>query len=254
MKLGDVWTDLDAARAYRYRPEYPPETFRILSELVVGPRKVLDVGAGTGAIARGMVPYVDRVDAVDISPAMIAEGRALPRGNERRLRWILGSAEEAPLDGPYGLITAGASVHWFDESRTMPRFAAALAPGAGLALSEVEEEPVGDGSWAEELTAIVKRYAEVRDYRDFVDVLRSLQDEGWFAKEGETRTQPVRVTRTVDECIEWQHSKATLSRIRLGDRTAAFDAEFREVLERRGVTSVELDVVGFITWGRPVAR
>ena len=121
MKLGEVWTEPDVARAYRYRPEYPPETFQILSDLIVGPRTVLDVGAGTGALARGMVPLVDRVDAVDISRAMIEEGRHLPHGTDPRLRWILGSAEEAPLDPPYGLITAGAAVHWFDEARTMPR-------------------------------------------------------------------------------------------------------------------------------------
>ena len=254
MRLGEVFTDPDVARAYRYRPEYPPDAFRILSDLIVGPRTMLDVGAGTGAIAREMVPFVDRVDAVDISAAMIDEGRRLPGGSDPRLRWTLGSAEEAPFDPPYGLITAGAAVHWFDEARAMPRFASALAPGARLALTEVEEIPVGDGSWADELTAIVKRYSEVKDYRDFVDVLKSLQGEGWFVKEGETRSQPIRVTRTVAECIEWQHSKATLSRIRLGDRTATFDEEFTDVFRRRGMTYVELDAIGFITWGRPVAK
>src|SRR5262249_17757061 len=162
-----------------------------------------DVGAGTGAIARGMVPLVDRVNAVDISAAMIDEGKRLPHGADPRLRWILGSAEDAPLDPPYGLITAGASVHWFDETRTMPRFAAALAPGARVALSEVEETPVGDASWEDELTRIVKRYSELKDYRDFVDVLRSLQDEGWFVKEGEVRTGRVRVRRTAAQCLEW---------------------------------------------------
>lgn len=48
MKLGEVFTDPDVARAYRHRPEYPPETFHVLSDLIVGPRRVLDVGAGTG--------------------------------------------------------------------------------------------------------------------------------------------------------------------------------------------------------------
>jgi len=66
--------------------------------------------------------------------------------------------------------------------------------------------------------------------------------------------QPIRVTRTVTECIEWQHSKATLSRVRLGDRTAAFDEDFTDLFRRRGMSYVELDVVGFITWGRPVAK
>lgn len=253
MKLGEVFTDRDVARAYQYRPEYPPETFRILSDLVVGPRAVLDVGAGTGVIARGMLPYVERVDAVDISTAMMDEGRRMPGGDHPRIRWIVGTAEEAPLDPPYGLITAGAAIHWFDESRAMPRFAGALAPGARLAISEVVEEPL-DRTWDPEMSAIVKRYSEVRDYRDMTDVLRSLQDDGWFVREDQIRTTAVRARRTLDEYIEWQHSKATLSRVRLGDRLSAFDDEVAALFQRRAVSSIEFDVVGEITWGRPVAK
>jgi SAM-dependent methyltransferase len=253
MKLAEVFTDRDVARAYRLRPDYPPETFTILSDLIVGPRVVLDVGAGTGAMARHLAPHVERVDALDISTAMIDEGRRLPGGDDPRIHWILGSAEDAPLEPPYGLITAGAAVHWFDEARAMPRFAAALAPGARLALAETEEEPL-DASWSDAMTRVVKRYSEVRDYRDFADVLRSLQSDGWFVREGESRTTPVRTRRTLVEFIEWQHSKATLSRIRLGDRTTAFDEEVAALFASRGVTSVEFDVVGSITWGRPVAK
>ena len=253
MKLGEVFTVADVARAYRYRPEYPAETFTILRDLIVGPRIVLDVGAGTGAIARGMVPHVERVDAVDISTAMMGEGRRLPNGNDPRLRWIEGSAEEAVLHAPYGLITAGAAVHWFDETRAMPRFAAALAPGARLALSEIEDEPVGDGSWARELTHIVKRYSEIKDYRDFPDVLRSLEDEGRFVREGETRTAPVRLRRTLAEFIEWQHSKATLSRVRLDERAAAFDDEVTGLFRWRGIDSVDMTAVGLVIWGSPIA-
>ena len=104
------------------------------------------------------------------------------------------------------------------------------------------------------MTAIVKRYSEVRDYRDFTDVLQLLRDERWFVPEGETRTRPVRTRRTQPEYIEWQHSKATLSRLRLGDRVAAFDAEVAGLFRRRGVSVMEFDVVGSITWGRPVVK
>ena len=152
-----------------------------------------------------------------------------------------------------GLITAGAAVHWLDESRAMPRFARAPAPGARLALSEVEEEPL-DPTWDKEMTAIVKRYSEVRDYRQFTDVLRLLQDDGWFVRLGETRTKSIRARRTLPEYIEWQHSKATLSRVRLGDRVDAFDAEVAALFGRRGVSFIDSDVVGYLTWGQPVAK
>ena len=100
----------------------------------------------------------------------------------------------------------------------------------------------------------VKRYSEVRDYRDFTDVLGMLQEEGWFVREGATRTKPVRARRTLFEHVERQHRKATLSRLRLGDRVAAFAEEVAALFYRRGVSTMEFDVVGYITWGRPVAK
>ena len=41
------------------------------------PRTVLDLGCGTGYLARPLAPLVDRVDAIDISAAMIEEGKRL---------------------------------------------------------------------------------------------------------------------------------------------------------------------------------
>ena len=75
--------DESVARAYKYGPTYPPQVFEILAGLIpdsVMLRRVLDVGCGTGLIAREILPYVDYVDAVDLSAAMIATGKKLPAG------------------------------------------------------------------------------------------------------------------------------------------------------------------------------
>ena len=58
-------------------------------------RRVLDLGAGEGALARPLAARVDRVDAVEISPAMVEEGQRRPGGTAPNLNWITGSAEEA---------------------------------------------------------------------------------------------------------------------------------------------------------------
>ena len=69
---------------------------------------MLDIGAGEGALARPLADRVDHVDAVDISAAMVRAGRLRPGGTRPNLRWIVGAAGTAPLDGPYALVTAGA--------------------------------------------------------------------------------------------------------------------------------------------------
>jgi hypothetical protein len=48
------------AGAYRHRPPYPADVFDILERIITDrPRRVLDIGAGEGALAR---PLADRVD------------------------------------------------------------------------------------------------------------------------------------------------------------------------------------------------
>src|SRR5690242_11835978 len=102
-----AFQDASVAAAYRYRPAYAPAAIDLLTGLLSDrPRAVLDVGCGTGAVARALAPRVDRVDALDVSAAMVAAGRALPGGADPRLRWIVGRAEDAPLAPPYALITA----------------------------------------------------------------------------------------------------------------------------------------------------
>src|SRR3982751_4137518 len=85
--------DASVAAAYKFRPEHPPQTFEILRDLIAGaPRRVLDVGCGTGFIACGLAPLVDHVDALDPSRAMLEEAKLSPGGRHPNLNWIHGRA------------------------------------------------------------------------------------------------------------------------------------------------------------------
>ena len=250
MSLADVFRDADVARAYRQRAPYPEETFTILEDLLATPRSILDIGAGSGALARNMTRFAARVDAVDPSEALMTEGRLLPRGRDPMLRWIAGTAEEAPLAGPYGLITAGASIHWIDPTRAMPRFAAALAPGAKLAIVDMEDgvHPLP------EMIDIIRRYSEVEHHKELPDIVMDIEARGYFVRDGERRTAATLVRRSLDDYLEFLHSTSTLARVRLGDRAEAFDADVRALFARRGMTEIEREYVANVIWGRPVAR
>ena len=61
------------------RAAVPDEVFGVLDGLITGqPRTVIDLGAGEGALARPLAGRADHVDALDISAAMVAEGRGRP--------------------------------------------------------------------------------------------------------------------------------------------------------------------------------
>src|SRR5689334_14807466 len=127
--------DAAVATAYRYRPPYPEELFRILVGLIGSrPRRVLDLGTGNGAVARGMCGLVEHIDAVDFSQPLLDLARTLPNGDAPNIRWIHAAAEKAPLEPPYGLVTAGSSLHWMDWHIVLPRIKSALADGGYLAI------------------------------------------------------------------------------------------------------------------------
>lgn len=248
MSLGEVFTDATVARLYERRPPYPEGVFVALARRLAAPRTVLDAGAGTGALARRMTAFADRVDAIEPSAAMIAEGRQLPGGADARIRWIEGRAEDAHFDPPYGLIVCGESLHWMDLAVVLPRFREALAPRAALAI-------VGNtnvhGPYREEVWAITDRYAAVARHPETADAIAGVRASGLFTIEGEERTEPMSVEQSVDEYIEFLHSTSVLTRAQLGGRAEAFGAEVRAVFARHGIERLRYSVIGSVTWVAP---
>ncbi len=239
------------ARAYRFRPPWPAEVFSRLLELLGDePRRVLDLGCGTGAIARLLAPRVERVDAVDISAAMIAKGRALPGGDHPALRWIVAPAESAPLDPPYGMVTAGASIHWLDWHAVLPRLHAALTPRGRLAIVIDGQEPL---PWDAELLALIRAYSTNPTFRP-LDLIAELERRGLFRLEGRAKTAPVPFTQPIEEYVASFHGRSTFAPEHMGEaRMAAFDAAVHELVARHVAREVTLQFVADLAWGRPLA-
>lgn len=247
-----VFQDPDVAQAYHCRPPYPAEVFDVLRSLIVDePRAVLDLGCGAGALARRLLPHVERIDAVDFSAAMVEEGKRLPGGDDARLRWIVAPAEEAPLRPPYALAMAGASLHWMDWEIVLPRIAQALTPRGALAIVEDGALPP---PWPNELRQIIVRYSTNQDYQPNFDLPAELERRGLFRIQGQRKTASVPFEQSVAEYVESFHGRQSLSRQQMGAGAAAFDAEVRALVAAHcpdGV--VRLELVSPITWGRPQA-
>jgi len=97
----------------RHRPTYPEALFDLLEQLAPGRGLVWDCGAGSGQAAGSLARRFARVVATDVSVRQLARA---PR-HERILR-VAAAAEAAPLrTGAADLVTASASLHWFDRAR-----------------------------------------------------------------------------------------------------------------------------------------
>ena len=122
-----------AAEYERHRPEYPEEALRWAAErleLRAGAR-VLDVGAGTGKLTRGLVALGFEVVAVEPGTAMLEQlRRAVPAAEA-----LESPAESLPLpDANVDACFAGQAYHWFDRSRALPELRRVTRLGGGLAL------------------------------------------------------------------------------------------------------------------------
>jgi SAM-dependent methyltransferase len=243
--------------SYRFRPEPPAQTFDILEGLITDePRAVLDIGCGTGFLARPLAPRVDRLDAMDMSPTMIEEGKRLPGGDDPRLRWIVGRIEEAPLHPPYALVTAGDSLLWMDLDVVLPRLAATLTPSGLFANVTLEvRTPSGLDAFGEGLRALRERYIRTPwrpTLGNFV-LFGELQRRGLFREVGRASTAIVPFRQPADDFVRSYHGRASncLHRLEPED-AAAFDAGLHQlVLEHIG-PEVELSVWTDIVWGRPL--
>jgi ubiquinone/menaquinone biosynthesis C-methylase UbiE len=109
---------------------------------VAPPRRVLDVGTGTGAAAFLVAERFPAADVlgVDLSPAMIAVARAkTPPALAGRVRFVTADAAELPLPtGSCDLVTLANAVPFFDE------LARVLAPQGTvlISFSEGAETPI----------------------------------------------------------------------------------------------------------------
>ena len=250
-----MWLQETIARNYWRRPPYPAAVPDVLLSLLGDTEgaAILDVGCGTGDLARALVEAAGRVDAVDMSPAMIAEGRRRENGDHRHLRWICARVEEAELEPPYALAVAGDSLDWTDWYATLPRLHDALATEGLLAILQRQW-----GTGATEEREITGRHSTNQDYRPY-DLVPELVSRGLFRVENHLRVTGT-WDPTIEEYVESQHARASFSRDDMSpEAAAAFDRELGDLLHRlvaegrlrANGSRLRLPVTSWIAWGRP---
>ncbi|SDY52904.1 Methyltransferase domain-containing protein [Modestobacter sp. DSM 44400] len=103
----------------------------LVRQMPLGARRVLDVGCGGGALARELSQRVDRVDAVDRDPQMVALARRGALGN---LTVIEGDALTVDLPaGGYDAVLSLSSLHHLPLLPALERMAGWLRPSGVLA-------------------------------------------------------------------------------------------------------------------------
>ena len=125
--------DATAAAYERARPSYPAEVVaHVVGHGGIGPgRRVLDLAAGTGKLARLLAPSGAAVVAIEPVAAMRAHLDTITPPVEV----LDGTAESLPLDdASVDAVTVAQAFHWFDPPAALAEIRRVLRPGGHLFL------------------------------------------------------------------------------------------------------------------------
>ena len=174
--------DAVAAEYERHRPEYPEDALRwVVEQLGIEPgAHVLDVGAGTGKLTRGLVAFGFEVAAVEPGASMLHQLRtAVPEAEA-----LEGPAEAIPLpDGSVDAAFAGQAYHWFDPQRAVPELHRVVRAGGGLVLV---------WNWRDERDPLQRELGELIGFAGHEPGRKEQLPAGpWFQERGRTVVEQV---------------------------------------------------------------
>ncbi|MEL7280546.1 MAG: class I SAM-dependent methyltransferase [Pseudomonadota bacterium] len=144
-----------------HRAGFPPVFFERLAQrgyLGTG-LHAIDLGTGTGSVARGMAQHGLSVIGVDPASGLLKEAAKLDHANGVSIRYIAANAEETGLpNASADLITAGQCWHWFDRPRAATEAARLLKPGGRIVIAHFDWLPLR-GSLAAATEALILRFS-----------------------------------------------------------------------------------------------
>jgi SAM-dependent methyltransferase len=240
----------------RHRAGFPGEFFERIfrAELVSPQNRVLDLGTGTGSLARGLALRGCDVTGLDPSVSMIDQSRQLDREANVDIRYVNEKAEQTGLpDRAFDVVTAGQCWHWFDRPRAAAEVQRLLVPGGLLLIAHFDWLPLPGSAVAATEALILEhnpKWAPMAGGNGL--------HPWWFADLEQAGFDAIE-SFTFDLGVPYTH-EAWLGRIRASagvgaslppDAVARFDADHKALLKRdfpQEVLSIPHRV--FVIYGR----
>ncbi|GGJ93445.1 methyltransferase type 11 [Pilimelia anulata] len=145
----------------RHRAGFPPELLDRLAArgVTAAGRRVLDLGTGTGSLARLFAGAGADVTGVDPAPALLDRARELDATAGVAVTYRVGSAERTglPADPPFDVVAAGECWHWFEPDAAAAEVYRLLRPGGVVVIAHFSWLPL-PGNVVEATEALIRRH------------------------------------------------------------------------------------------------
>jgi SAM-dependent methyltransferase len=122
----------------RFRAGFPDSLFDRLAALGIGAsgETIVDVGTGTGTLARGFALRGAKVIGIDPDGRLLDQARRLDAAASATVEYKIGWAEAIPLpDGVADVVSAGQCWHWFDGPKAAVEFSRITKPHASVVVA-----------------------------------------------------------------------------------------------------------------------
>jgi SAM-dependent methyltransferase len=227
----------DTAEDYAtYRAGFPKGLFERLVTMGVGRsgQRLLDLGTGTGTLARGFASRGCIVTGLDPAEPLLRQAHRLAEREGVVLELLVGRAEDTGLpEGSFDVVTAGQCWHWFDRPAAAAECRRVLKAEGTLAICHFDWLPRG-GNVVSATEALILAHNPEWPFDGGTGMYPA-----WTTDVGEAGFDGIE-TFSFDLDVPYTH-QAWRGRIRASagvaaslppDAVAAFDGELARLLER----------------------
>ena len=152
----------------RHRAGFPGELLdRLAARGIARPgARVVDLGTGTGSLARLFAQRGCEVTGVDIAGPLLEQARRLDRDAGVECDYVEGRAEATGLPGDaFDVVSAGQCWHWFDRPAAAREVARLLVPGGTAVIAHFDWLPI-PGNVVSATEQVILRYTPTWPFAD----------------------------------------------------------------------------------------
>ena len=147
VRMGELAADFGktAADYGKHRAAFPPELFDRLAAMGIlrAGMRTLDLGTGTGTIARSLAQRGCESTGLDRSAPLMAEARSIDRAAGITVRYVEAAAEDTGFpEASFDLVIAGQCWFWFDRPRAASEARRIVKPGGNLVIAHFDWIPL----------------------------------------------------------------------------------------------------------------